>query len=305
MCNKFIKKELRKEGLFDRELPLPPRIQKIGVITSKVGAVIGDFQKNLDKRGYKVQLFDARVEGIQAVSTITKALTYFRENPEKVDIVVIMRGGGSLEDMQAFNNEAVNRVLSTLPMPVIAAIGHDRDIPIATMVADHSTSTPTGAAHLVNKTWQSTQEQVVLLEQRLLNKSNTLITKTYYKTQLTLRTLVEQQERLFVRYRETLKKGMTTMRYYLKEIEDYPLQKQEQIIELFRNRTEKVNQTLSHYHKQLQLVDPQHILERGYSVLSTKKGETIRSIKHLKAKDLVRARLADGSATATIETLET
>jgi exodeoxyribonuclease VII large subunit len=147
-----LKKKLAQEGLFDRKRALPGFIQRVGLVTSKTGAVIDDFRRNLLPLGIRVVHADVRVEGSQAADQIIRAMT--RLNLVDVDVVVVIRGGGSMEDLAAFNNEHVVRAVFGSRVPTIVAIGHDRDVPLAQMVADGSASTPTATAHLINASWE-------------------------------------------------------------------------------------------------------------------------------------------------------
>jgi exodeoxyribonuclease VII large subunit len=149
-----LKKKLEREGLFapGRKRPLPEFPRTIGVVTSKEGAVIHDFVNNLGRFGYMVELVDARVEGQQAVESLLEAARTFRAR--LLDVLVVIRGGGSLESLQGFNNEMLVRELASFPVPVIAGIGHDKDVPLVSLAADAMVSTPTAAAHLLNRSWE-------------------------------------------------------------------------------------------------------------------------------------------------------
>jgi len=165
----LLKKQLEVEGLFARKRPLLEFIGSVGIVTSRTGAVIDDFRKNIAKLGLKLYLKDVRVEGAQAVGQILAAIQLFNDpkSPE-IDVLVVMRGGGSLEDLQPFNNELVARALFSCRMPTIVAIGHDRDVPIAQMVADVAPSTPTAAAVAINNTWlRLTQELPSYIQQMI------------------------------------------------------------------------------------------------------------------------------------------
>jgi exodeoxyribonuclease VII large subunit len=149
----LLKKQLESEGLFLRKRQLPEFIQRIGIITSRTGAVIDDFRKNVLQIGLALHLYDVRVEGARAVDQIVAAVQWFNAHMPELDVIAIMRGGGSLEDLQAFNNEHVARAIFASDIPTICAIGHDRDVPIAALIGDTATSTPTAAAVLVNQSW--------------------------------------------------------------------------------------------------------------------------------------------------------
>lgn len=165
-----LKKKLEEEGLFERKRELPEFINRIAVITSRSGAVIDDFRKNLKPLGFNLSLMDSRVEGAKAVPEILSALKYFNEHSEDYDILVLMRGGGSLEDLQAFNNEKVARALFAIKIPTIAAVGHDRDVPIANLVADTAVSTPTAAAVKIGSSWDSLAMSLPQLSDELLHR---------------------------------------------------------------------------------------------------------------------------------------
>lgn len=155
-----LKKKLTKEGVFapERKRELPELAHKIGIITSLKGAVIHDFTNNLGKFGFEINCVDARVEGQQAVGSLIEAVHLLKE--KEIELLVVIRGGGSLESLQAFNNEALVREIAAFPVPVIAGIGHDQDVPLVALAADCMVSTPTAAAHLINESWEEAYAKV-------------------------------------------------------------------------------------------------------------------------------------------------
>ncbi len=155
-----LKKKLSKEGVFDsdRKRLLPELPRRIGVITSLKGAVIHDFTTNLGKFGLEIRCADARVEGQQAVASLIEAVQLLKKEP--LDVLVIIRGGGSLESLQGFNNEALIREIIAFPVPVIAGIGHDQDVPLLALAADYMASTPTAAANLVSQPWRDAYNKI-------------------------------------------------------------------------------------------------------------------------------------------------
>ena len=150
----LLKNKLEREGAFsiERKKILEELPQRIGVISSKEGAVIHDFLNNLGNFGFEIIFMDSRVEGSQAVPSLIEAVEIMQS--EKIDALVIIRGGGSLESLQAFNNELLIKKILDFKVPVIAGIGHDADIPLLALVSDYMTSTPTAAAHLLNRSWE-------------------------------------------------------------------------------------------------------------------------------------------------------
>lgn len=155
-----LKKKLEEEGIFaeSKKRPIPEFAQRIGVITSLQGAVISDFKHNLGKFGFKVSLVDSRVEGQTALDDLHAAIKLMRK--QDIEVLVIIRGGGSLESLQAFNNESLVREIANFPIPVIAGIGHDEDVPLMALAADYMTSTPTAAAHLLSQPWEEAYAKV-------------------------------------------------------------------------------------------------------------------------------------------------
>ena len=159
-----LKKKLEAEGMFaeSRKRALPEYVSRIGVITSMKGAVIHDFMNNLGRFGFRVLAIDSRVEGQQAAKPLLAALNRMRRETEAggapadraIEALVVIRGGGSLESLQAFNNEMIVREVVDFPVPVIAGIGHDQDVPLMALAADYMTSTPTAAAHLLGRSWE-------------------------------------------------------------------------------------------------------------------------------------------------------
>src|SRR6476659_3808307 len=147
-----LKKRLQQEGLFDaaRKRPLPALPRKIGIVTSLDGAAIRDIIKVLRRRYANVHLVisPARVQGEDAAPEIARSLRQIARVPG-VDVVIVARGGGSLEDLWAFNEESVARAIARVPMPVISAVGHETDVTIADFVADVRAPTPSAAAELV------------------------------------------------------------------------------------------------------------------------------------------------------------
>jgi Exonuclease VII, large subunit len=153
-------KKLESEGIFapEKKRAIPRYCRKIGIITAKQGAVIHDFLNNIGKFGFQIEFIDSRVEGQLAVGDLLASIDTFKSR--QIDVLIIMRGGGSLEAMMAFNNETVVRRIAAFPAPVIAAIGHDKDVPLAAMAADAMCSTPTAAANLLTQSWQEIYQAI-------------------------------------------------------------------------------------------------------------------------------------------------
>ncbi len=148
-----LKKSLTQQGLFavEKKRPIPRFPQKIGIITSKEGAVIHDFTANVGRCGFRFTFCDSRVEGKEALVDLLEALQAMKS--QDIEALVIMRGGGSMQSLAAFDNETLVREVANFPVPVIAAIGHHLDAPLVTLAADTHVSTPTAAANLLSTSW--------------------------------------------------------------------------------------------------------------------------------------------------------
>ena len=158
-----LKQKLLAEGLFDaaRKRPLPRFPSRIGIVASPKGAVIRDFIEILSRRfpGLHVRLFPARVQGAGSIEDVCRGLEYFGETGW-AEITVIARGGGSLEDLWTFNEEAVARAIAASPIPVVSAIGHETDVTIADFVADLRAPTPSAAAEMIVCTRQELLDRI-------------------------------------------------------------------------------------------------------------------------------------------------
>ncbi len=192
-----LKDTLTEEGLLapDRKRAVPEYPRKIGVITSRSGVVIQDFSANLGRYGFQVTMIDSRVEGKDAIHELLAALRTLRK--QDIDVLVIMRGGGSWESLQAFNTESVVRAIADFPVPVVTGIGHDVDVTLAELVADVGASTPTAVAEVLNGTWDT------LLGS--LSNAEVKIRHTYERElALTLRALEQREVTILRQYHQVL-----------------------------------------------------------------------------------------------------
>lgn len=173
-----LRKKLTKEGLFDlkkkRELPKYPK--KIGVITSKAGVVMQDFSSNLGHYGFEVTSVDSRVEGKDAIHEILASVKALAK--EDIEVLVIMRGGGSWESLQSFNTESVVRAIAGFKCPVLTGIGHDVDVTLAELAADVGKSTPTAVAEALNESWDTMINTIKSAEKEIIGEFKELLSNT-------------------------------------------------------------------------------------------------------------------------------
>jgi exodeoxyribonuclease VII large subunit len=169
-----LKKKLATEGLFDpaRKRPIPRLPQRIGIVSSPTGAAIRDVTQILTRRfpGLQIRLYPALVQGDGSIEAVCRAIEYFSAS-KWAEVVIVARGGGSLEDLWTFNEEAVARAISDCAVPVISAVGHETDFTIADFVADLRAPTPSAAAELVICTREQLLEQIGVAENKLVQSA--------------------------------------------------------------------------------------------------------------------------------------
>ena len=166
-----LKRRLKAEGLFDRpKKPLPQFPQCVGIVTAASGAALQDIIHVVRRRHARLNLlvYPAVVQGPQCPGSVAAGIRWFNRHPERVDLILVARGGGSLEDLAGFNDEALARVIAGSKLPVVSAIGHEIDHTIADFVADLRAPTPSAAAELITAAQHRIEERVLALERRVL-----------------------------------------------------------------------------------------------------------------------------------------
>ncbi len=291
-----LKKELENEGLFSgsKKRPLPDFPQKIGVITSKSGAVINDFLTNIGKFGYEILFVDSRVEGQEATKELLSAIETLKH--KDIDVLVIMRGGGSLESFQAFNNEILVRAVAKFPVPVLTGIGHDKDAPLVSLVSDKNVSTPTAVANLLNSSWIGAEASVNMAEQKInfgfesalkdnrfvLENSEVLIEKKF-------NALFE----IFKKAEQTLVSAVSRIGSGIERIKDLIKQTEKDVVRGFTLMTNDAKDLVSQSEKLILQSSPENQLKRGYSIVRFG-GKVLRSTKEVKMGDSLDISVSDG-----------
>lgn len=266
-----LKAKLDKEGLFavlkKREIPIYPH--KIGVITSKSGAVINDFLTNIGKFGYEILFVDSKVEGVDAIKDLLSAIETLRKSD--IDVLVIMRGGGSLESFQAFNNEVLVRAVASFPVPVLTGIGHDKDEPLVSLVSDKNVSTPTAVANLLNSTWNEALSLVQLGEERIFSKFQAV--------------LREKQS--------AVENSIVHMESSIKRVSDRVSNIGIEIVRGFSKMLENSSEFLVQSKKMLDISNPERQLAYGYSIVKVG-SKIVKSIKDVKSGEVLDISVKDG-----------
>lgn len=298
-----LKKKLDGEGVFapERKKALPDFPEKIGLITSKQGAVIHDFLNNLGKFGYRVEFVNSRVEGAGAVKDLLASIAHFKN--KDIDTLVIIRGGGSLESLQAFNNELVVRAIADFPKPTIVAIGHDKDVPLSQLVADNAPSTPTAVTILLNHSWEEgmhtmrtfSRDIVNLFNEELWLKKDEL--RTFGETLSGALALIGDQ---FAKVANRFSSSLTGMQKMQNRVSESLNGAENVIVAGYGQTLRDIAQEFNEITRGLRSRNPLELLKLGYSILS-KNGKILRSVRDLPPGTHFDARLSDGTISAVTE----
>ena len=283
--------KLEKEGLFRKELkkPLPPFPHRIAIVTSPTGAAIRDIVNVVFRRYPLVELylFPTRVQGESAAEEIAHALRVLNEKRPDVDLIIVGRGGGSLEDLWAFNEEVVARAIFESAIPVVSAVGHEVDVSIADYVADVRAATPTEAGEIVVPDGQELLRQLQGHARRLALALESVVGRAAQ----TLRALVSRYA--FRRPEAPLRERAQRLDELLGRINT-----------ACSHRIEQVKERLESVGSQLEALSPLKVLQRGYSITFSQDGRVLKTVRGLAAGDVVLSRVRDGRITSRVSEVE-
>lgn len=303
-----LKRKLESEGLFEpaKKRPVPDYIHNIGVITSvKDGAVIGDFQSNIGKFGFNVLLMNSRVEGQEAVVDLLSSIRTFQTIHQQIDVLVIIRGGGSLESLQPFNNEKIARTIANFPVPVLVGVGHDKDQPLAAMVADYAASTSSIVAKAIAYSWEQASNRIELAHSQIEGKMrqnladiNRSISKSQYKIHQFATKFTILFRSLESKVNLQIASALATTRQAHEGIEGQGrLLKQ-----IFKNAIQSVINLVDGDEQIIIARDPARALDIGYSI-SMVKGVVLKTVAQVQAGGTISTVLKDGSLGSTINNI--
>lgn len=285
-----LKKKLSAEGLFDeaRKKPLPKIPTRIGVITSPTGAAIRDIINILGRRFpyAKVILYPALVQGADAAPSLIAGMQYF--NTERnVDVIIIGRGGGSIEDLWAFNSEDLARTVAASAIPTISAVGHETDFTICDFVADRRAPTPSAAAELAVPEMHELMRKI----ENIIGRMSLLLSKRidagrqildFYKTQ----GIFAHPERMFEERKMQL------------------LLQEQRLDTAAMNKITTEQNRLARHAAKLEALSPLGILSRGYSVATGENGAVVSSVQQVEKGNRLSLRVQDGKICAIVEDKE-
>lgn len=278
-----LKKKLDAEGLFDpkHKRPIPEYISKIGVVTSKTGAVIEDIKRTVWENNLhtEIVLYPAKVQGDGASATIIKGIREL--NNSNVEVIIVARGGGSTEDLFCFNDEELARTIYNSNIPIIAAIGHQIDYSIADMVADATVATPTAAGELASYNYNDAIDRLTEINNGMLNIINVKIDD--YNEKISL----YQNNLSILSPKSKIKKQ--------KEILDT---KEALLKEYISRKIDTIKNKYDMYVSSLSSCNAIEKLKMGYAYITDKNDKKIVSSKKIKKGDLLNIRLHDGKVRA-------
>ena len=321
-----LKRQLQREGLFDaeRKRPLPAFPRCIGIVTSPTGAVIRDFLNVAGRRhsALQVLLYPALVQGDAAAAEVAAGIVHFNRTRD-VDVIVIARGGGSLEDLAPFNSESLARAIAASELPVVSAVGHETDFTIADFVADLRAPTPSAAAELITGAQHRIEEEIEELSQRIhraaryaliqarerlarlsapaalarlqdgLNRRQQRLDELSFRMETTLRRHLQRSGQQVQQASASLIRHDVTHRLKLSD---------ERLGSLTARLTQAQHATVATHHARLAALErnlaalsPLGVLRRGYALVYDERGILLRNASDAQPGQLLNTRLAQGS----------
>ncbi len=282
-----LKTKLDKEGLFalERKRPIPLMPQRIGVVTSTAGAAIQDILSALSRRNRSVSILisPCRVQGEGSEQEIAQAIESLAEFSD-IEVILVARGGGSIEDLWAFNTEAVARAVANAKVPVISGVGHETDVTICDFVADMRAPTPTAAAEMVARGTEELMDKWLTLKGRL-EKDITEKLRT-----ATHRLINASPARFLSTYQHRLQNS----RLQIVNLQDRMFTTLERILSLHRFN-------LQRNLEKVQNLGPINVLKRGFSIVRKLNGEVIRQPSQCKSGEILEVLLAEGKLAVRVE----
>lgn len=286
-----LKDKLNREGLFDpahkKPLPLYPR--RIAIVTSSAGAAVHDMIRILRRRYpiAKVLLLPVRVQGVEAPPEIVGAIRY-ANRWQLADVLIVGRGGGSIEDLWAFNDERVARAIYASEIPVISAVGHEPDVTISDFVADRRASTPSNAAEIAVPDQEELRRRLGALQTRMEQSERKRVMNLREQFEKTARSRVLQDPMAFIDDKRLLL--------------DYT---QKNLASLARQQTAQRMQQFASLAAKLDALSPLSVLGRGYAVARTEDGQILRAAQDVSIGEKIEVLLGQGSLNCTVDACNT
>lgn len=310
-----LKVQLESEGLFDaaRKRPLPAMPRGIGVVTSLGAAALHDVVTALQRRVPHIPVYIAPslVQGAQAPASIVHALLQLYQWAVRkgapgvpvIDVILLVRGGGSMEDLWAFNDEQVARTIVQSPVPLISGVGHETDFTIADFCADLRAPTPTAAAELVAQPRQAWLDGLDMVQERVLSALLRHVDRQGQRLDATAMSLGRPSQQLSAQRLQLSRLGQQIqhgLRMKMQQHAQVFQTLERNVLSNARRHLEQQRQSVEQLTMRVELLNPQRVLERGYSVLTTQGGEVLTSVQQAPVGAALKAVLADGHLDVTV-----
>ncbi|MEX0649997.1 MAG: exodeoxyribonuclease VII large subunit [Candidatus Andersenbacteria bacterium] len=303
----LLKEKLEAEGLFAvaRKRPLPQFPQRVALITSREAAAYSDFLKVLRERigGLEIMFLHTQVQGEDAPNQIINALNTANTELTDLDVIILVRGGGSLEDLQAFNDEAVIRAVAASRTPIIVGVGHERDVTLAELAADVRASTPSNAAELLVRSRLEVVSRIEHMQTRLKAAMHQTLSRTegtIVRQARILQNRVSATSQQVARYVHML---IGTRQRILQETSRYRTEIARTRLTLMRamhQHTEEKLQSVTAMTRLLQSLSPQRVLARGFSITRKKDGSLVYSRQQVAQGETIVITLKEGQVTSKV-----
>jgi exodeoxyribonuclease VII large subunit len=298
-------RKLESEGIFspERKRSLPRFPERIALVTSERGAAIGDFLTNIGRLGIRIDLYPVSVEGKRAVFDILKALRYFRENADRYDLLVVIRGGGSIESLQAFNTESLVREIAAFPIPVIAGIGHEKDVSLSALAADRMVSTPTAAARTVREPFDRARQDITQHARIIISVYGEALNTESDRIEKSTAVFLGFLEGVSVRFgraKGALVSKVGLLEYRIRESRFLVVSASRRLTEGWRAARKSVNERLSFAEASLRQYDPNRVLALGYAIVRAG-GKVISGIRDISTGERIDISLSDGNISAEVK----
>jgi exodeoxyribonuclease VII large subunit len=329
-----LKEKLRREGLFDdaHKVPLPLLPHKIGIVTSPTGAAIRDMLRILKRRNASIHvlLYPAKVQGAGAAEEVAAGLRYFNTRRD-IDVIIVGRGGGSIEDLWAFNEETLARAIHSSGIPVISAVGHEVDFTISDFVADLRAPTPSAAAEMVSGARGDLRASVSSLQGRLVQAMQRGIERRHLELERLSRnrafsvapTMIRDFQQRFdeatLRLIQAVREFASTLRHKedvlhtslvkfdLRQLigrkEETVLRNRQLMVSFINALLQKKRARLELEAGRMHALSPLAILQRGYAICKDERGEIVRDASAVSAGSRVEVNLARGALACLVETV--
>lgn len=326
-----LKQKLQSHGFFslERKKSLPSYLQRIGLVTSTYADAKNDFLTHLGQFGFQTYFYNVRVEGIYAIDDNVEAIRWFNENLPSADVLVLTRGGGSLESLQAYNSEPLARAIFASKIPVVTGIGHENDETIADLVADVHASTPTDAARIISDPWRNAnmlvsnfqdsitsiifttcagmEERLSAYRQFFISSLQKYLLSCLEKANYLSKELIYLFQTIFENYRKTEISFLNNWERITNKVLQTRLSVSRAENDLKKESTRwygHIRDIICICEEKLKLADPTFRLKQGYSIVFDKSSKIVKSSNYLRIGDSLKLKFYQGQASSTVESVE-